>query len=201
MARTTGCRVLRIENSESGVANANRMATKQGLAAKARFQLTDAGQPLPSENETFDAIVCIDAINHLPNRPRVLAEWHRVLKPNGQLLFTDPIILTGTLSGGEIAVRSFIGYFLFVPVGENERLLKETGFELLRSEDATENEAQVSKRWRAAREQRRDELIKIEGEMTFEGLQRFLAVVGIQGARASALDLPDNNRKNFVQFD
>ena len=56
-------------------------------------------------------------------------------------------------------------------------MLKETGFELHRSEDATENEAQVSKRWRDAREQRRDELIKIEGEMTFEGLQRFLAVV------------------------
>jgi cyclopropane fatty-acyl-phospholipid synthase-like methyltransferase len=177
MARTTGCRVLGTDNNESGIANANRMAEEQGLASKARFQLADAGQPLPFEKEMFDAIVCIDAINHLPNRPRVLAEWHRVLKPNGRLLFTDPIIVTGSLSGGEIAVRSSIGYFLFVPVGENERLLKETGFELLRLEDATENEAQVSKRWRDAREQRRDELIKIEGEMTFEGLQRFLAVV------------------------
>ena len=145
MAQTTGCRVLGIDNNENGVANANKTATEQRLAAKARFQLADAGQPLPFENETFDAIVCIDAINHLPNRPRVLAEWHRVLKPNGRLLFTDPIIVTGSLSGGEIAVRSSIGYFLFVPVGENERLLKETGFELLRSEDATENEAQISK--------------------------------------------------------
>ena len=177
MARESGCRVLGIDNNESGIANANRMATEQGLAAKARFELADAGQPFPFENETFDAIVCIDAINHLPNRSRVLAEWHRALKPNGRLLYTDPVIVTGSLSGGEVAVRSSIGYFLFVPVGENERLLKKTGFELLRSEDATENEAQISKRWRKAREQRRDELIKIEGEMKFEGLQRFLAVV------------------------
>jgi SAM-dependent methyltransferase len=177
MTRTTGCQVLGIDNNERGVANANEMASLQGLAAKARFHLADAGQPLPFQDETFDAIVCIDAINHLPNRLRVLAEWRRVLQPNGRLLFTDPIIVTGPLSGGEIAIRSSIGYFLFVPVGENERLLKKTGFKLLRSEDATENEAQVSKRWRDAREQRRDELIKIEGEMTFEGLQRFLAVV------------------------
>jgi cyclopropane fatty-acyl-phospholipid synthase-like methyltransferase len=177
MARTTGCRVLGIDNNENGFANANRMAEEQGLAAKVRFQLADAGQGLEFKNETFDAIVCIDAINHLPNRQRVLTEWHRVLKPNGQLLFTDPIIVTGSLSGGEISIRSSIGYFLFVPVGENERLLEEAGFELLRREDVTENEAQISKKWRDAREQRRDELIKIEGEITFEGLQRFLAVV------------------------
>jgi hypothetical protein len=50
------------------------------------------------------------------------------------------------------------------------------GFELLRREDATENVAQVSKRWHDARA-RRGNLIKIEGEDTFERLQRFLAVV------------------------
>jgi cyclopropane fatty-acyl-phospholipid synthase-like methyltransferase len=177
MARTTGCRVLGLDNNENGFATANKMAEEQGLAAKACFQLEDASQPLRFENEIFDSIVCIDAINHLPNRSRVLAEWRRVLKPNGRLLFTDPIIVTGSLSGGEIAVRSSIGYFLFVPVGENERLLKETGFELIRREDATENEAQISKGWRDARGQRRDDLIKIEGEDTFERLQRFLAVV------------------------
>jgi len=177
MARTTGCRVLGIDNNENGFATANKMAEEQGLASKARFQLLDASQPLRFENETFDSIVCIDAINHLPNRSRVLAEWRRVLKPNGRLLFTDPIVVTGLLSAGEIAVRSSIGYFLFVPVGENERLLKEAGFELLRREDVTENEAQVSKRWHDARAQRRSDLIKIEGEDTFERLQRFLAVV------------------------
>lgn len=177
MARTTGCRVLGLDNNENGFANANKMAEEQGLAAKARFEQVDASQPLRFENETFDSIVCIDAINHLPNRPRVLAEWRRVLKPNGRLLFTDPIVVTGLLSAGEIAVRSSIGYFLFAPVGENERLLKEAGFELLRREDATENEAQVSKRWHDARARRRDDLIKIEGEDTFEKLQRFLAIV------------------------
>lgn len=177
MARTTGSQVLGIDNNEKGIATASKMAQAQGLASQVRFQTADAGQPLPFEDELFDSIVCIDAINHLPNRLQVFAEWRRVLKPEGRILFTDPIIVTGLLSNEEIAVRSSVGYFLFAPVGEDERLLKEAGFELIHREDVTENEVQVSKRWSDARARRRDDLIKIEGEETFGGLQKFLAVV------------------------
>lgn len=177
MARTTGCRISGIDNNENAIAIAGRMAQEQGLDYRARFQLADASQPLPFEDELFDAVVCIDAINHLNGRSRVLAECNRVLKPGGQMLFTDPIVVTGLLSSEEIAVRSSIGYFLFAPVGEDERLIEEAGFELIRCEDVTENEAKVSKRWYDARAKWRDELLKIEGEKTFEGLQKFLSVV------------------------
>ena len=177
MARTTGCRILGIDNNENAIATANKMAREQRLDSQIRFQLANAGEPLPFEDETFDSIVCIDAINHLPNRSKVFAEWRRVLKLKGRILFTDPIVVTGLLSSEEIAVRSSIGYFLFAPVGENEKLLEKAGFALLRCEDVTENEAKVSKRWLDARARRRDALIKIEGEKTFEGLQRFLEVV------------------------
>jgi SAM-dependent methyltransferase len=177
LARTVGCQILGIDNNENGVATATRTTQEQGLDSLARFQLADAGQSLPFEDQLFDSIVCIDAINHLPNRPHVLAEWYRVLKPGGRILFTDPIIVTGLLANEEIAIRSSIGYFLFAPAGENERRLKEAGFELIHCEDVTENEAQVSKRWHEARAQRRDELLRIEGEKRFEGLQQFLSVV------------------------
>lgn len=177
MARTIGCYILGIDNNENGIATANKMAQEQGLDSQVRFQLADASQPLPFEDELFDSIVCIDAINHFPNRSRVLTEWYRVLKPDGRILFTDPIIITGLISNEEIAARSSIGYFLFPPFGADERLLEEAGFELLFCEDATENEAKVSNRWHDARMKRRDELIKIESEKTFEGLQQFLAVV------------------------
>jgi SAM-dependent methyltransferase len=177
MARTTGCQVMGVDNNENAIATANRSA--QGLDSRVRFRLADAGQPLPFEDELFDSIVCIDAINHLPDRALILAEWHRVLKPGGRVLFTDPIIVTGLLTNEEIAVRSSVGYFLFAPVGENEKLLEGAGFELLRCEDVTENEANVSRRWHEARAKRRDDLLKIEGERTFLGLQQFLSVVHI----------------------
>jgi ubiquinone/menaquinone biosynthesis C-methylase UbiE len=59
------------------------------------FQLVDAGQRLPFPDASFDALFCDDAINHLPDRARLFADWHRVLKPGGRLLFTDPVVVTG----------------------------------------------------------------------------------------------------------
>ena len=47
----------------------------------------------------------------------------------------DPIFVTGILSNEEVVARSSVGYFLFTPVGEDERLLEEAGLRLLRSED------------------------------------------------------------------
>ena len=86
------------------------------------------------------------------------------------------MVVTGPTSNEELAVRSSIGSFLFAPPGVNERLLEETGFELLRKEDATENEAAVSKRWYDARADDRDALIPVEGEERFVALQQFFAV-------------------------
>ncbi len=177
MARTTGAHVTGVDVSEHGVANANQMARERQLDTLTRFQHADASQPLPFADETFDAVVCIDAINHLPGRLQVLREWHRVLKPGGRALFTDPIIVTGLLSSEEIATRSSIGYCLFAAPGENGRLIEEAGFELLRREDVTENIAQISKRRHDVRAKRSADLITIEGETTFAGSQRFLAVV------------------------
>jgi cyclopropane fatty-acyl-phospholipid synthase-like methyltransferase len=177
MASTIGCHLTGIDNNENGIANANKMAQEQNLASRVRFQYADASQQLPFSGGSFDSVVCIDAINHLRNRARVLAEWHRVLKAGGQILFTDPITITGQLSNEEMAIRSSVGYFLFTPPGENERMIREAGFELIRSEDVTDNEVKVSKQWHDARANRRDQLIRIEGGTTYEGLQRFLSIV------------------------
>jgi SAM-dependent methyltransferase len=151
-------------------------ATALGLDARVRFQQGDASQPLPFEDGAFDAVVCIDAINHLAGRLRVLKDWHRVLKAGGRILFTDPITITGLLTNEEIAIRSSIGFFLFAPPDEDVRLIEEAGFELILREDVTENVAQIAGRWHEARATREDDLIKIEGEATFQGTQKFLSV-------------------------
>jgi hypothetical protein len=99
------------------------------------------------------------------------------LKPGGKALFTDPVVITGLVSNEELAVRSSIGFFLFAPSGENERLIEEAGLELVRREDVTENAAMVSKRWRDARAEDRDALMQIEGEERFVKLQQFFDAV------------------------
>lgn len=43
---------------------------------------------LPYENDSFDTICIIAALNHIPYREKVLTEAHRLLKPGSKLLIT-----------------------------------------------------------------------------------------------------------------
>jgi SAM-dependent methyltransferase len=176
LGRTTGCEIVGVDLHDDGVAQAARMAREAGLDARASFRRADAAEPLPFESGSFDALLCVDAVNHLRDRARVLADWARLLAPGGRALFTDPITVTGPLGSDEIAVRASIGYFVFVPPGDDERLLREAGLDVVAVEDATENMAAVAERWLAARARRAAPLRAIEGDDTFDGQQRFLDV-------------------------
>ena len=177
LAQAANCNVVGIDSNEPGVGRATRAAADAGLAARVRFSLADANARLPFDAASFDALVCIDALNHLPDRAGVLREWRRVLRPGRRALFTDPVVITGPVTADELARRSSIGSFLFTPPGVNERLLEQAGLRLLRREDVTENAARTSGRWLRARQAREAALLPIEGPERFEGLQRFLAAV------------------------
>ncbi len=177
LARSTGATVVGVDINEHGITTGNAMAQAQGLATQVRLQQGDANQPLPFADHTFDALICIDSINHLPNRRAVLQEWRRVLRPGGRVLYTDPIVVTGLMSKEEIATRSSIGFFLFGPPSENERLLEQAGFQIVHVTDCTENIAQIAQRSLEARIRYREQLLAVEGEQTYAGLQRFFDVV------------------------
>ena len=177
MASETGATCVGVDINAGGIEAAGKRAQALGLASEVSFQLADAGRQLPFPDESFDAVFCNDSINHLPGRGDVLRDWHRVLRPGGRVLFTDPIVVTGQLSNEEIRARSAIGFFLFTPPGCNERLLRESGFEILAVRDLTEAVVSVSGRWRDARARRRSALARLEGEQGFDGLQRFLDAV------------------------
>ena len=176
IAALTGCSVVGVDVHEQAIATANSLAAQRDLTPCAKFQVADATAQLPFPDASFDAITCIDAINHLPNRPLILADWARLLKPGGRLLFTDPITVTGPLTNAEIAVRSSIGFFLFVPRGYDERVIEQSRLRLLVNEDVTPNMAEVAERRRAARASRAADLREIEGDQTYEGQQEFFAV-------------------------
>ena len=177
LARKVGCRVTGLDANPGGVATANREATRAGLSERLRFMVADATRPLPFEDDTFDALLCLDSMNHFPNRSEALKEWCRILKPGGRAIFTDPVVLTGPVTNEELAARSSVGLFVFVPKGLNEELIVKAGFKLVSQLDATENAALVSRRWREARQRFRDDLLRMEGAENFEGVQQFLSAV------------------------
>jgi SAM-dependent methyltransferase len=172
----TGCSLVGIDIHEQAVTTATSLATMKGLSDRTKFQTADATVGLPFPDASFDAITCIDAINHLPDRPRVLGDWARLLTSGGRLLFTDPCTITGPLTNVELAVRSSIGFFLFVPRGYDEQLIAGCGLRLLDRQDVTQNMAQLAERRGAARASRGAALRPIEGNASYEAQQAFFSV-------------------------
>lgn len=177
LARAIRCHVAGIEMNPHGTAGGSAPAQLQKLADRARFLQDDATQRSPSAGAEFDAVHSSDAFCHIANRPALLADCRRLLKPGGRLLFSDALVITGVVTNEELFTRSSIGYFLFFPRGENERLLKAAQFKLIEARDTTASAASISKRWHDARAARKSKLIEIEGEQTYEGLQQFLSCV------------------------
>ncbi len=177
LARRYGCWVSGVDVNAFGVATAERAAAEGGLARRAKFKVADASSRLPYPDRKFDGLVCIDSMNHFPDRLQTFQEWWRVLKTGARAVFTDPVVVTGPVTSEEFAQRSSIGLFVFVPRSVNEELIVKAGFKIVSQLDATENAALVSRRWREARQRFRDDLLQIEGAERFEGVQKFLGAV------------------------
>jgi ubiquinone/menaquinone biosynthesis C-methylase UbiE len=168
----TGCQAYGVDINADAIEAAQRQANETGLADRATFQAFDAGTRLPFDDDSFDALICLESINHLPDRAERLNDWARVLRPGGRVVFTDNIVVTGPISNEEIAVRSSIGYYLFVPPGLNDQLLEAAGFSIVEKEDRTEHIAQIARNWREARQAREAELREIEGDDFFDGFRQ-----------------------------
>jgi SAM-dependent methyltransferase len=175
LAAARHCRVTGVDINEHGVRNAIALAHARGLADRLRFEVVDAGRALPFAEESFDAVVSNDAMCHIRDRAAALRDWHRLLRPGGRALFTDAMVLTGPVTHEELAIRSSIGFYLFVPPGTNDELLRVAGFDVRAVQDVTANAAEVALRWHDARARHREALVAREGEANFDGLQRFLS--------------------------
>jgi SAM-dependent methyltransferase len=171
LVERTGCRLTGLDLEAAAIAYAQAAACE--LGDRATFVHLDCGAPLPFADGSFDAVLCIDAISHLPDRFATLSEWARLLRPEGRLVFTDPAVLTGAVAKSELDIRA-IGFFLVVPLGLDEAAIQAAGLTVMCREDRTAAIAEIAARWHAARARRAAELEREEGADWFGQRQRFL---------------------------
>ncbi len=172
-AQLANCHVTGIDVSELAIENAVGLANTFHIEDQVQFWCTDAEYVLPFQQQSFDCILCIDALNHLTNHKAAFADWHRLLSNRGQILLTDQV-LTGLITNEEFVERTSIGRFVVGPKEADMILLEQSGFKLLHCEDITEGVEEIAERWRNARSKYKVELIELEGADTYERVQRFL---------------------------
>src|SRR5215510_6483432 len=66
LARKTGCQVTGLDLNAQGVAAAGHAATSAGITQRVRFRMGDGNRPLAFADGEFDALLCIDSMNHFP---------------------------------------------------------------------------------------------------------------------------------------
>jgi sarcosine/dimethylglycine N-methyltransferase len=90
LAKRFGCRVTALNLSEKENERNRLMSAEQGLAEQ--VEVVDGSfEAIPAEDGAYDLVWSQDAILHSGAREQVIAEVARVLRPGGELIFTDPM--------------------------------------------------------------------------------------------------------------
>lgn len=123
--------------------NAARGACERGVYKK--VEIGDA-RALPFKDETFETVVSVCAVEHMPELDKVLSSVRRVLKKGGNFVFTVPSAEFKEYLFGRAVLRSLglrrlaeryadnknrkSGHIHVYGLAEWERILKEAGFDV-----------------------------------------------------------------------
>ena len=86
LTHSRAMRVVGIDVLESSVSFAKRRFAR---SKQLKFRVADA-HDLPFENKEFDAVFCLETLEHVEDPDRVIAEIRRVLKDNGYVVILIP---------------------------------------------------------------------------------------------------------------
>jgi ubiquinone/menaquinone biosynthesis C-methylase UbiE len=88
-----GCCTISVDVSETALEIGRKLFEKSpiigDLVRRPQFLVFD-GHRIALEDGSVDRIVCFDAFHHIPNQREIIEEFHRVLRPNGVVGFSEP---------------------------------------------------------------------------------------------------------------
>lgn len=178
LARRFGCRVVCLNVSEKQNARNARLNAEQGLAESVSV-VHGTFEALPLPDASCDVVWSQDAILHSGNRSQVLSEVHRVLRPSGQLIFTDPMQSDDCPRGvlGPVLDRIHLESLGSVAFYRNE--LSRLGFRELGVEDLTAHLVRHYGRVRSELATRREEMSRRSSaayvSRMLDGLEHWIA--------------------------
>lgn len=139
-----------VDNSMSMLKRASK---KNAVRGRANFLQADLNRPLPYRNDSFDAVVCINALYAVPNYREMLKEFARALKFGGVLVLANPNtkatvgkalksvkhitlkVLSIAFINWLIRRRAGKGQLRFMDAPELVTLLKDCGFKVVVKEE------------------------------------------------------------------
>lgn len=95
---------------------------------RAQF-ITADGHKLPFADATFDGVICLNALHHMPDYREVLGEVHRVLKPGCRAAFSEPGKSHSAAPASRMLAREFGEVEKDVVLSDVLQLARECGFE------------------------------------------------------------------------
>jgi 2-polyprenyl-6-hydroxyphenyl methylase/3-demethylubiquinone-9 3-methyltransferase len=101
-----GARVTGIDPAKEAIAAARAHAKAEGRAISYDVGV---GEALPYADASFDAVVCVDVLEHVQSLPKVISEVSRILRPGGMFLFDtinrNPIARLATITMAEDVLK------------------------------------------------------------------------------------------------
>jgi 2-polyprenyl-6-hydroxyphenyl methylase/3-demethylubiquinone-9 3-methyltransferase len=149
-----GARVTGLDLSEASLQAARQHALSQGLQIDYRYESVEHLADV--EAGTFDAIACMEMLEHVPEPANIIAACAKALKPGGQAFFSTinrtPKAFLFAIIGGEYILRllprgSHTYSKLIRPI-ELKNWCRDAGLEFVRLASLMYNP--ITRRWKVA---------------------------------------------------
>ncbi|MDR9436629.1 MAG: methyltransferase domain-containing protein [Thiohalophilus sp.] len=157
LAKNYGCKVVALNLSERENERDRKMNQEQGLDHL--IEVWDGSfESVEADDASFDVVWSQDSILHSSERGKVIAEAARVLKPGGELIFTDPMQVDDCPEGVLQPVYDRIHLPSLGSIEFYRQAAKDNGLEEIEIEVMTENLVKHYGRVRRELEENRDSI-------------------------------------------
>eukprot|EP00438_Fugacium_kawagutii_P034405 Skav207740 [mRNA] locus=scaffold362:398378:405253:- [translate_table: standard] len=143
MASYSGAHVTGINIDHSQVRMAKEHANITNMAHRLNFVQGNFNDPLPFEDETFDALYQVQVLTYTLDADKLFKEMYRILKPGAKLSFLDYVSLPNYDPSDPqhkellLKVKPLLGAVWTPTPADFTKPLEKAGFKILMNEDAS----------------------------------------------------------------